>query len=343
MDLRGCARCSLERSRGITATGTGVPANSMYWGGLDESCSNPRGQSGVILIVMRRLLCVLVVTVATIGLVASAAGGSSAHRGPVSIDSATPGLTSLDNALHAWGSFPVNRTPRLLIPLEGYVLNPENGFSDDNTKMAFDNGQITPPSNWPTAPTSSMGYPLVGAAGAFKTLTTPTTNILGNPPPLHATGAQLGSGLFLTDRGTRLLPAWLFSISEVQNPAKVLAVAPSAIYAAPSDLDGYSRAQLSVTVTQSGRHITANFGGAPAGSGPCTAGYSLSVKESKHAVAVLVIAHDHTGGNTSVACALNAVLRHASAELHHSLGPRVVVDAKSDGAVSATTTPGPGL
>jgi hypothetical protein len=310
LDLRGCARCSLERSRGITATGTGVPANSMYWGGLDEPCSNPRGQSGVILIVMRRLLCVLVVTVATIGLVASAAGGTSAHRGPVSIDSATPGLTSLDNALHAWGSFPVNRTP---------------------------------PGNWPTAPTSSMGYPLVGAAGAFKTLTTPTTNILGNPPPLHATGAQLGSGLFLTDRGTRLLPAWLFSISEVQNPAKVLAVAPSAIYAAPSDLDGYSRAQLSVTVTQSGRHITANFGGAPAGSGPCTAGYSLSVKESKHAVAVLVIAHDHTGGNTSVACALNAVLRHASAELHHSLGPRVVVDAKSDGAVSATTTPGPGL
>src|SRR5580658_8261490 len=138
LDLRGCARVSLDRSRCITATGTGVAASSMCWGGLDEPFSSPRGQSGVILIVMRRLPCVLVVTVATIGLVASAAAGSSADRRSVSTDSATPGLTSLDNALHAWGSFPVNRTPRPLIPLEGYVLNPEDGFSDDNTKMAFD-------------------------------------------------------------------------------------------------------------------------------------------------------------------------------------------------------------
>jgi hypothetical protein len=224
-----------------------------------------------------------------------------------------------------------------------YVLNPEYGFSDDDTKMAFDNGQITPPGNWPAAPTSSMGYPVVGAARAFTTLTTPTTNVLGTPPPLHATGAQLGTGLFLTDRGWKVLPAWLFSISGVQNPAKVLAVAPSAIYVAPSDRDGYSPAHLSVTVTQSGRRITANFGGAPAGSGPFTASYSLSVKESRNAVAVLVIAHDHTGGKTSVACALNAVLRHAAAQLHRFLGSRVVVDAKSDGAISAASTRGPGL
>jgi hypothetical protein len=292
---------------------------------------------------MRLLLSVLVITMATLGLVASGAGGSSTHRVSSFTSSSTSGSKSLDNALQLWGGFPVNRKPRLLIPLDGYVLNPEYGFSDDSTKMAFDNGQIMPPDNWPAAPPLSLGYPIVGAAGAFKTLTTPTTNVLGTPPPLHATGAQLGSGLFLTDRGWKVLPAWVFSISEVHNPAKVLAVAPSALYAAPPDRDGYSPGQISVTVTQFGRHITANFAGAPAGSGPCTASYSLSVKESKHVVAVVVIAHNHTVGKTSVACALVAVSRHASAQLRRSLGPRVLIDAKTDGAVSATTAQGPGL
>jgi hypothetical protein len=285
---------------------------------------------------MHRLLCVFVVTTATLGLVASAAGGSSAHGVSASTHLAISGTNSLDKALHAWGGFPVNRRPRPLILLEGYVLNPEYGFSGDNTKMAFDNGQIMQPENWPAAPPSSMGFPVTGAAGTFKILTTPTTNVLGTPPPLQATGAQLGTGLFLTDRGWRVLPAWLFSISGVHNPAKVLAVAPSAIYAAPSDRDGYSPTQLSVTITQSGRRITAHFGGAPAGSGPCTASYSLSVRESKHAVAVLVTAHNHTGGSTSVACALNAVSRQVSAQLQRPLGSRVVVDAKSEGALSAT-------
>jgi hypothetical protein len=216
--------------------------------------------------------------------------------------------------------------------LEGYVLDPEFGFPDDNSKIAYGNGEITAPASWPASPTSSMGFPIIGASSAFKMLTTPNS-VLGSPPPLSTTHVALGSGLFLTDRGWRLLPAWLFSLSGVQNPAKVLAVAPKDIYLAPVTQSGVSPAQLSVTVGPGGRRIVANFVGAAAGTGPCTASYTLAIKESRQAVAVAVISHPYRGLQ---ACSAVGYSRHATAELNTPLGARVVVDAKSDGAASAT-------
>ncbi len=219
------------------------------------------------------------------------------------------------------------------------MLNPGNGFPDETSKEAFGNGQITVPAGgWPESPNRSMGFPIIGAAAAFKTLTTPGSNALGSPPPLGTTAVQLGSGLFLTDRGWRTLPAWLFSLTGVQNPAEVLAVAPSAIYPGPATGAGLPPAQLSVTASRGGRHIVASFGGAPAGAGACTASYSLSIKESKQAVAVAVNAHPHRAppGVGDVACALEAVLRRASGELKAPIGSRVVVDAASEAAVALT-------
>ena len=242
----------------------------------------------------------------------------------------------LDGATRAWAGFPVGSSPRPLILLEGYVLNPEFGFPDDNSKIAYGNGEITPPSSWPASPTSSMGFPIIGAPAAFKTLTT-SNSVVGSPPPLSITGVELGSGLFLTDRGWRVLPAWLFSLSGIQNPAKVFAVGPSAIYSAPVSRGGVSPAQMSVAVGAGGRQMVVNFVGAAAGTGPCTASYTLSLKESKQAVAVAVISHAHGGPlGKDVACSLVGCGRHVTAELDAPLGGRVVVDASSDGAVSAT-------
>jgi hypothetical protein len=243
----------------------------------------------------------------------------------------------LARALHAWSGFPAKSSPRPLVLLEGYVLDPEYGFPDDNSKTAYGNGEITAPASWPASPTSSMGFQIIGASVAFKTLTT-SNSVLGSPPPLISTGVALGSGLFLTDRGWRVLPAWLFSLSGVQNPAKVLAIAPSYIYSGPDSRDGVSPAQISVTVSSGGRRIVANIVGAPAGSGPCTASYSLSIKESKQAVAVTVVSHPHKDPPAKgyVACSAVGYPRHAAAELNAPLGVRVVVDAKSDGAASAT-------
>jgi hypothetical protein len=166
-------------------------------------------------------------------------------------------------------------------------------------------------------------------------LTTPTTNTLGSPPSLETTGVRLGSGLFLTDRGWRELPAWLFTLAGVENPATVLAIAPSAIYSAPVTTGGFSRAQTGATI-EHGRTLVANFAGAQSGSGPCTASYSLSVKESKEAVAVVVVAHPHESG--AVACTAVGYPRHASARLKAPLGGRVVVDATTGGAMSVTPT-----
>ena len=177
------------------------------------------------------------VLLVAVSLLASACSSASATPAKNQPDGAM-----LDRALHAWTRFPVGSSPRPLILLEGFVLNPEYGFRDDNSKEAFINGEVTPPASWPVSPTSSMGFPIIGAASAFKTLTTPTTNSLGTPLPLGTTAVQLGSGLFLTDRGWRVLPAWLFSLTGVQNPAKVLAVGPSAIYSAPVTRGGDSPA-----------------------------------------------------------------------------------------------------
>jgi hypothetical protein len=218
--------------------------------------------------------------------------------------------------------------------LEGYILGPELGFADDNSKIAFENGKITPPNGRPVTPNSLMGFKIIGAPAAFRILTTPTGNILGTSPPLETTGVQLGSGLFLTDRGWQVLPAWLFSFSGVQNPAKVLAVGPSEIYSVPVARDDVPPTQLSVTQSDGGRPIVANIIGAPAGTGPWTASYTLSIKESKQAVAVVVVSHSHACGK--VARSLVGYPRHTAAELKAPLGARVVVDAKSERAVAAT-------
>jgi hypothetical protein len=59
--------------------------------------------------------------------------------------------------------------------------------------------------------------------------------------------------------------------------------------------------------------MVANFVGAPAGTGPCTVSYTISVKESKQAVAVAVISHLHTA--TSLARTLDACWSGISATL----------------------------
>jgi hypothetical protein len=249
----------------------------------------------------------------------------------------------LTRALRTWARFPVASSPRPLVLLEGYVLAPENGFPDDDSKIAFGNGQIAAPASWPSTPKSVKGLPIIAASGAFNTLTA-SRSVLGSPPPLRTTRVQLGSGLFLTDRGWRILPAWLFSLAGVQNPAKVLAVGPAAIFSAPDTKGGNSPAQLSVTVARGGRRVVANIVGASPGTGPCTASYTLSIKESKAAVAVVVNAHPHTGasrhapGLVYASCFLVGYLRDAGAELNAPLGARVVVDAESDGAASVTPT-----
>ena len=242
----------------------------------------------------------------------------------------------LDRALRTWSAFPVRASTRPLVLLEGYVLNPEGGFPNDNSKIAFGDGAITAPASWPSSATSDLGFPIIGAPAAFKTLTTPSS-VAGSPPPLAVTDVVMGSGSFLTDRGPQLLPAWLFSLSGVQSPAKVLAVAPSRIYADPTFRSGNSPTQLAATVALGDRRLVVSFPGAPGGNGPCTERYTSEVKESKQALAIAIIPHANASGPQ--ACALPAYTRHLTVKLAAPLGSRVVVDANSDGAAQVTPAP----
>jgi hypothetical protein len=244
--------------------------------------------------------------------------------------------TRLNRALRIWSTFPVRAPTRPLVLLEGYVLNPAGGFPNNNSKIAFGDGAIAAPASWPSVANSGSGFPIIGAAAAFKTLTSPNS-VVGSPPPLAVTNVALGSGSFLTDRGPQLLPAWLFSLSGVKSPAEVLAVVPSLVYADPTFRSGISPTQLAATVDRGDRRLVVSFPGSPGGSGPCTERYTSSVKESKHALAIAITSHANSSG--AQVCALPAYTRHLTIKLAAPLGSRVVVDANSDGAAEVTPPP----
>lgn len=265
-----------------------------------------------------------------------AACSSTSSSSSVSSTTIQPDGAQLDSALTAWAGFPVGSSPRPIVLVGGSVLDPEYGFPDGASKIAYGNGEINAPATWPPSPGSSMGLAIIGAPAAFKTLTTPN-GVLGTPPPLSTSGVQLGSATFLTDRGNRNLPAWLFSLSGVQHPAEVLAVSPSAIYSAPILKGRSDLAEMSATIGVDDRTMVVRFPGAAAGTGPCTADYTLSIAESKQAVAVAVIEHPHPGGQI---CDSVAYPRQATAKLDSSLQARVVVDSASSGPVTVTTASG---
>jgi hypothetical protein len=84
-----------------------------------------------------------------------------------------------------------------------------------------------------------------------------------------------------------------------------------------------------------GRVLTVRFTGAPAGRGPCTAGYSVRAASSATAVAIAVTEHPHGSGN--VACAAVGYRHQVTTRLPAPLGARVLVDAASRAAVAVTT------
>ena len=267
-------------------------------------------------------------------------GGCSATA--VASTKGQPEKAELDRALTAWNRFPVGVSPRPILLLAGNTLDPEFGFPDTASKIAYGDGSISPPSSWPSSPASSKGFKIVGASTAFRSLTTPTDHPIGTPetPSLATTGVQLGFGRFLTDRGYRDLPAWLFTVSGVQNPAKVLAVGASSIYSASSTNAGVSPSHKSATVGSDGRRMVVTFVGAAAGTGACTADYTLSVAESKQAVAVAVISHPHRAAHSAsdLACSAVGYPRHATTELKAPLRARVVVDTQTMGAMVVNGT-----
>jgi hypothetical protein len=269
------------------------------------------------------------------GVMVQACGGvSTAERSII-------GSEPPSSLLQVWAGFPVHASPRPIVLAGSPVLSPLK-FPDGQAKLDFINGAFATPTHLPSGPTTSAGYPVIGADVALVLLRSQSHPSVAATPAspatsrLRITDARLGTGTFPTDRGDRTLPAWLFSFAGIDDPAGVLAVAPTAQWSpagigAPSASAGFVNG---ATIGSDHRRLTAGFTGSQAGTGPCTASYDLRLTESTTAVVVGVIEHSHNSATT--ACTLVGYLRTATAVLSAPLGARVVLDAVSGRPMAVT-------
>jgi hypothetical protein len=258
-----------------------------------------------------------------VGLLAGCAAGAASVPGP--------GAGRMRQVLRDWSAFPASATPRPLVLTGPPVADPASGFPGGDAKLAYLEGAFDLPATLPPGPAAAAGFPLITARQATLVL----RSVAAKGPPvtsrLKVTGVRLGTAVFGTDRGARQLPAWLFGLAGVRDPAGVLAVAASRIFAprgrAANGLPFVDDARLG----PEGRTLTVRFFGAASGTGPCTAGYSVTQAASRAAVAVAVEEHAH--GDGSVLCPAVGYARHVTVALAAPLGGRVLVDAASGMAV----------
>ena len=241
-------------------------------------------------------------------------------------------LTQLRAALATWTTFPVGAAPRPLVLVSASAYGSSITF-DNQTKDAFESGAFNEPGSFPNAPQESDGYAITTAADALATLRADATPVSGphpTPTPLTITRIKLDRAAFQTDRGILSLPAWIFTFRGVQGSAPVLAVAPSARFPTPSA--ALHAPTQSAYLAPDGKTLTVNLTGAAAGTGPCTAEYTIDQLASDTAVAVSVQEHRH--GTGSEFCASVGYFRTASVTLSEPLGARVLVNAATTGPIA---------
>ena len=271
-------------------------------------------------------------TTARVGLLALAVcvlGGCGSGPSSVSTTGESP-------ALRAWAGFPVGRVPRPLVLVGPKVVDPRTGFPDGPTKLAYIERAVDLPATLPPGPATADGYPIVSAAEAARRFMSGPGKGPASGVRLVVTAIQLGTAEFDTDRGRQDLPAWQFSFQGVTDPAAVLAVASSRLFQ-PAVAATRGAMVTDARVGADGRTLTVGFVGLAAGSGPCTANYSVTAETSRTAVAVSVHAHDAGGsGTAALTCNLVGYHREATTVLDAALGARVLVDAASGSAVPVT-------
>jgi hypothetical protein len=252
------------------------------------------------------------------------------------VPSTRPAGETLRRALQAWSGFPASASPRPLVLAGPDVADPPAGFPGGAAKLAYLERAVWFPARLPRGPAAAGGFRLITArqaATAFR------AGAASSPPPgtrLQVTTVRLGTRMFLTDRGMRRLPAWLFGFAGVRGRAAVLAVAPARIFTPPIRLGGRPPFVTWAALGPGARALTVKFAGAATGHGPCTAGYTVRITVSAWAVAVAVRAHPHGSGNQI--CAAVGYPRQVSTRLAAPLGGRVAVDAVSRTAVPVTAT-----
>ncbi|HEX6967423.1 MAG TPA: hypothetical protein VF174_01145 [Micromonosporaceae bacterium] len=171
-----------------------------------------------------------------------------------------------DAVAEAWRSAPAREAwHKGFIPLQATTVLPADPGFDDETKQAFLAGwyrtQVSLPAAEPADgtvefPDGTLTVPLISAREAYQQLDQ------GDPPPcprerpapaptsgapdtpvdsgitgctvLTVTGATLGTTQVVTSRGMAEVPAWLFTVEELNGPVAQLAVAASAVTEPPT-------------------------------------------------------------------------------------------------------------
>src|SRR6202011_2108074 len=185
----------------------------------------------------------------------------------------SPVVNSQPNAafLGPWVTFPVQASPRPIVLIDGpVVMSAGFRFPDGPSKVAFQNGAVDPPAQLPTGPAASQSYPLITAASAVALLQSASTGKAPTTAPsaggrLRIASARLGEATFLTDRGLKSLPAWVFSLAGIDGAFSVLAVAPSAQWAPPGSapMSPPGRPDIGAIIAADHRTLTLRFTGSP--------------------------------------------------------------------------------
>ncbi len=302
---------------------------------------------------MRRLLLILPL-LAALGACAPAAdtGAAPSDQPPAAFADRAAAVAA------AWRAVSGQDTWRTeFVPLQELtVLAADPGF-DDDTKQAFLNGWFrarvdlptrVPPAGTVRYPEGNQRVPLTSAAQAYADLDR------GDPPPcpgagqpavapepaptdpdgvvshdviqpclaLTVTHVELGTTTVRTSRGAATAPAWLFTVAGLPEPIVRVAVAPSAIKAAPTAVldppaSGGGLVGVQDLTGIDGTRLTYRLG-----VGACDENITPLVHETDHAVVL--------GGRvtrTAETCTEQLVLAPVTVTLRAPLGTRVVLDA----------------
>ena len=246
--------------------------------------------------------------------------------------------SAIEVALDLWNGFPVQATPRPVVPLgEGMVLDPRTGFPDESTKIAFGEGRFALGTALPKDP-GTVGR--LSTAGAYDLLRSSGRPSGVKVAPLKVRAVRLGTATFVTDRGRRRLPAWQFWFKRVARPASVLALAPPDLFTPPGLQElgppGTGNSiEDSARVHPSGKVITISFTGAHAGSRPCDASYSARAVAGRRAVAFTIRTIPAPAPPNTI-CAAVGYTRTAVLHLDKPLGARVLISGTDGGAIPVT-------
>lgn len=219
-------------------------------------------------------------------------------------------------ALRRWEGFPARAEPRPIV-LIGPAANPGQGFQDGEAKLAFEFGQVMTAKGVPEEVVDLLR----------------SRRLEGEPPrgarPLLLRAARLGEAEFLTDRGRRLLPAWIVDAEGVLGDLVVLSRAGRGLCWHPPEAASLERmperfAHKS-SVSPDGTLLTYRFSGWPRN----MAEYPRAeVMETESAVAVIPV--EQWIGPTSGWVTLAGAVREVQVLLERPLGGRVLVGPRGE-------------